>query len=116
MDIRRETEHLPLFAVRNPPRSTARQSTRFDTQDEAFAAISGSQRGVVLAAIRESPRTCDELEVALEMTHQSCSAAINWLMNRGLVVADGYRNTRSNRRARVWTIPPLSPQTPLAPP
>lgn len=45
--------------------------------------------------------TCDELEVALGLKHQSCSARCAELKTLKLVFEDGGRNTRSGRRAAV---------------
>jgi hypothetical protein len=38
------------------------------------------------------------------LTHQTCSASVNWLMRHGKIVRDGYGRTRSNRRAIVWRV------------
>ena len=47
--------------------------------------------------------TCDEIEEALDLRHQTASARVNELMNRGMIVDRGYRRkTRSGRRATVW--------------
>jgi hypothetical protein len=87
------------------PRRTRKQDTRWETQDLAFEAAADSQPTValmLLASIRECPSTCDELEQRHALTHQTCSAAVNWLMRRNLIVTDSLRVTRSNRMARVW--------------
>jgi hypothetical protein len=93
---------MPLFAAQEPPRATRSQSTRWATQDEAFLSRMDGIAIRVLDAIRETPGTCDELEMRLGLTHQSCSSAINRLMRGGRVVATDSRTTRSGRRARVW--------------
>lgn len=88
-----------------PPRRTPGQRTRWDTQDAAWEKIQPRLNTInrrVLDAIRTRPQTCDELEQALSLTHQTCSASVNSLMNSGLIVATGYRKTRSGRSARVW--------------
>lgn len=106
-DIRRSPPaiDLPLFAVNEPPRSTARQRTRFATSDEAFrAAPSGVAARIADSLRADGPATCDELEQRLALTHQTASATVNALMRAGSIVADGSRNTRSGRRARVWRI------------
>jgi len=90
------------FATVDPPRSTQHQETRWATQDEAYAQRLGDQPARILAHIRATPSTCDEVEIALELTHQSASAAINGLMNSGAVIATTKRKTRSGRNARVW--------------
>jgi|LauGreDrversion4_2_1035121.scaffolds.fasta_scaffold00521_9 predicted Rossmann fold nucleotide-binding protein DprA/Smf involved in DNA uptake len=94
-----------LAADGTPPRQTPGQATRWDTQDAAWESMQPRLNTInhrVLAAIVASPRTCDELEQDLALTHQTCSASVNNLMRRGLIVAEGYRKTRSGRSARVW--------------
>ena len=85
-----------------PPRRTRKQATRWTTSDEAYTAAPRGAAVAILAYIKGQPSTCDEVQMALSVTHQSCSAAINKLMRGGLVVANGSRLTRSNRRAKVW--------------
>ena len=93
----------PRLARDEPPRATARQRTRWNTQDEAYAAAPTGIAALVLASLRDDgPATCDELEQRLELTHQTCSASVNALMRRGAIIASGSRLTRSGRRARVW--------------
>ena len=84
-------------------RSTERLSTRTATSDAAYAtAQTGSVRDAVLAMIAARPRTCDEI-VQEGHAHQSASAAINWLMRRGIVVDSGLRRrTATGRSAIVW--------------
>lgn len=54
-------------------------------------------------ASREFGATDDEIEIALDKTHQSVSAARNTLMNDGWLVDSGEeRMTRSNSPAKVW--------------
>lgn len=90
-----------------PPcgRPTERQSTRRDTQDEAYRqADVSAKREFMRGLIAERPRTCDEI-VALGFAHQSASAAINWLMRKGHIVDSGERRkTRMGRRAIVWRV------------
>lgn len=91
----------------NEPRRTRKQATRWDTQDCAWTNIQpriGTLTARVLRSISDAPGTCDELEMRLDMTHQTCSASVNSLMNSGLIVADGKRPTRSGRAARVWRL------------
>jgi len=90
-------------------RKTARQATRWDTQDEAFRDskdMAFGLRWAILEMLEERPSTCDELELACNRTHQSVSAAINGLMRDGEIRAAGTRKTRSGRSARVWEICP----------
>lgn len=47
--------------------------------------------------------TCDEVEAALGLPHQTASARVYDLAGGGQITADGQtRKTRSNRKARVW--------------
>ena len=51
--------------------------------------------------------TCDEVEVALRMSHQTASARIRELSLMGLIVDSGdRRKTRSGRKARIYTLRP----------
>jgi hypothetical protein len=48
--------------------------------------------------------TCDEVEQALDRTHQSMSARVNELRDTGWIIDSGTRRkTRSGRAAIVWT-------------
>jgi predicted transcriptional regulator len=49
--------------------------------------------------------TCDEVEQAMRLTHQTASARINELMNAGKIREGGRRKTRSGRSATVWVVP-----------
>lgn len=80
-----------------------------DTSIEAahFQASSGKASGDearVLKLIRERGGcTDDEIEVALNLRHQTASARRRGLVLKGLVVETaGRRKTRSGRRATVW--------------
>lgn len=91
----------------NSVRATRKQATRWDTQDEAWSAIQprvGTINAVVFASITDCPATCDELEVRLGLSHQTCSASVNSLMNDDLIVPDGKRPTRSGRKATIWRV------------
>lgn len=46
--------------------------------------------------------TCEEIENALDLRHQSASARVNELMNTGRIAAIGTRPTSSGRNALVW--------------
>lgn len=49
--------------------------------------------------------TCDEIEVRLDMPHQTASARVNELHNwRYIRDSDFRRRTRSGRKAVVWII------------
>jgi DNA-binding transcriptional ArsR family regulator len=84
-------------------RATERLSTRLDTSDAAFAAAPKGAAGTILAALRERPRCVDELMHDLEMSHSTCSSAVNRLMRAGFVEDVGIRAmTRNGRSAAVW--------------
>lgn len=63
-------------------------------------------RRKVLGAIMDTGdrgATCDELEVALGMSHQTCSARVHELMKSAHIETRGLkRATRSGRKAWVW--------------
>lgn len=61
--------------------------------------------GRVLSAIRgrhSEGMTCDEAEVALGLTHQTCSARFNELVGAKAIFDVGRRKTRSGRMAKVY--------------
>lgn len=66
----------------------------------------GGDEAVVLARVTLSGDfgvTDDELEVVLDMSHQTASARRNGLVRKGLVCDSGRRRlTRSKRMATVW--------------
>lgn len=77
-----------------------------NTSKEAKKSISPARlRAEVLRVIkrrRVRGATCDEVEVALGLTHQSASPRITELKQRGLIESVSIRNTRSGRPAYVW--------------
>lgn len=88
-----------------------------ETRRDAYRAISPhapNMREQVFAFIQESGgATCDEVEVALGMRHQTASARLNELANAGRVYAsDVRRATRSGMDAAVYMVgvAPPSPQ------
>lgn len=57
----------------------------------------------ILEAIKARPRTCDELENELNLSHQTCSARIRHLVLKNEVVDSGEKRfTASGRKAIVW--------------
>lgn len=92
-----------LFSGVETPRSTKKQKTRWQTQDEAYLLSSKSMISYVYAVIKNKNHTCDEVEVIMQCTHQSISASINALMKAGKIHDSGVRRlTRSARKAIVW--------------
>ncbi len=62
------------------------------------------QRVLNHIAAQPEGATCDEVEVATGLPHQTASARINELHRAGLIVDSGERRrTRSGRTAKVWT-------------
>lgn len=81
-----------------------------DTSAAAAGSIDGpALRRLVRHAILKAGRrglTCDEVEVLLDMRHQTASARIRELALRGAVHDSTVRRrTRSNRSAIVWVVP-----------
>ena len=59
--------------------------------------------------------TCDEAEVATDLAHQTCSARVRGLVQKGLIIDSGDRRpTRSGRGARVYVTMTHAPE-PVAP-
>lgn len=91
-------------------RSTERLATRTRTSDESFAHLPSGAARRCLDAIISAPRSVDELMVDLNMSHSTCSAAVNRLKRLGWVYDMGYTTvTRSGRTAIVW----MARQTPV---
>lgn len=87
-------------------------STRSMSRDAygSVAGMTGTMRADVLAHIVSKGRagaTCDEVEAALGMTHQTASARVHELMRAGVIEPVGKRKTRSGRGATVWVRKPL---------
>lgn len=83
-----------------------------DTSADALSSVAESVdklRSIVLVAIRERGAvgaTCDEVEAALGMRHQTASARVNELMMEEKIADSGVRRrTRSGRKAIVWVTP-----------
>jgi len=78
-----------------------------DTSKDAADSIllnSKTLRAMVFAYIKgTNGSTCDEVEAALEMRHQTASARIRELAEAGYITdKGGRRHTRSGRLAVVW--------------
>lgn len=85
-----------------------------DTSEDAAVSVQkdgGRLRNQVLCCVTECGHvgaTCDEVEEKLSMRHQTASARIYELRERGLLCDSGVRRlTRSGRRAVVWWNPTL---------
>ena len=81
---------------------------------ESIVPVLGRLQAMILAHYqREKYRgaTCDEVEAALGLKHQTCSARIRELRDKGLLVDSGYqRKTRSGRKAAVMVVPAFAPK------
>ena len=76
------------------------------TSRDAYQSVDVTHlRGKVLAMIKRlGGLTCDEAQVLLSMTHQSCSPCFTWLSKDGQIYDSGKRRvTRSGRKAIVWS-------------
>lgn len=81
--------------------------TSMNTSSEALKsmkAVIPSKRYAVYEYIKGGSHgaTCDEVENALELKHQTASARIRELAQMGLIAPRGVRKTRSGRNATVW--------------
>jgi predicted transcriptional regulator len=76
---------------------------------ESVVEVTGALRIDILGFIdRPEGATCDEVEEALGLRHQTASARINELAHRFQRIAPhGTRATRSGRKATVWTVVPV---------
>ena len=80
-----------------------------DTSEAAADSLSDGDlsriRKLILSWVRACPRgsTCDEIEAALGLRHQTASARIRELVLTGYLVDSGQRRlTRARRSARVY--------------
>ena len=77
------------------------------TSRDAYQSVDVTHlRGKVLAMLKRlGGSTCDEAQVMLSMTHQSCSPCFTWLSKDGQIYDSGQRRvTRSGRKAIVWRV------------
>ena len=97
------SDQLRLF---DPPVPYVRGSDTSKAAAGTMVLVVGSLRFEVLRFIRsegELGATCDAIECALDMRHQTASARVNELRNGGFIFDSGERrNTRSGRKATVW--------------
>lgn len=117
-ELQRSDPQLDLFHIVRqplalPPRTdiTVSHHRGADTSAEAHASVSDStraaQRNRILEFIRTSDggATCDQVEVCLQLSHQTASARITELSALHLIShSDERRKTRSGRSARVYRI------------
>jgi hypothetical protein len=119
-----DRRQLGLFDVAKKPPARARARARalglddlpirsngVETSDEAAESLkpdAGRLRLLVLENIIEAGsrgRTCDEIEQLTELPHQTASARVYDLHRAKRIVDSGTRReTRSGRKAIVWTV------------
>ena len=81
----------------------AARSATVTSQTAALWARAWPTIGLVFNAIRLVPKTVDEIEQVLNLTHQTASARVHDLANAGWIKDSGKtRPTRSGRAAVVW--------------
>jgi predicted transcriptional regulator len=74
---------------------------------ESMVLRASSDAALILRSVDEAPRglTCDEVEVYLDLRHQTASARIRGLVQVGLLAkTTSTRPTRSGRQAVVYVI------------
>lgn len=82
-----------------------------DTSREAYERVLPTTQTARLAIARyiddqrSDGATCDEVEVALNMRHQSCSARITELRKSDAIKSIGKRPTRTGSNAAVYVTP-----------
>lgn len=82
----------------------AAEETRRAARASVERILPDLRRTVLGQIVKAGGATCDEVEVALGLSHQSVSARVNELMEAGLIAAAGRRPTRSGRNAVVWRV------------
>ena len=78
---------------------------RDDCSDSAFESVDrDSQAWRVFEFVKEKQMTtCDSAELALNLSHQSCSATFNYLCKKGLIEKSGQvGTTRYGRKANLY--------------
>jgi len=109
------TTQLPLIVPRGAGEYPALYrgappSVEQDTSAIAAGSVREGSRAIrhrVRAYIGSTGATCDEVEQALKLSHQTCGPRIRELVQLGLVKDSGRRRpTRSGREAIVWILTP----------
>lgn len=81
-----------------------------ETSEDAAASMvpsAATLRAQIEHYMQRLPSTCDEIEVALSLRHQTASARIRELVLQGrLRDSDHVRDTRSGRSAVIWEVIP----------
>jgi predicted transcriptional regulator len=96
-NARRPRGQKPNDAVR-----ASRLAMPLESAEIAAVRSATAMRWKILAFLRATPATCDEVEERMALRHQTASARVHELARAGLIEPDGERRTRSGRRATVW--------------
>lgn len=81
------------------------QETSREAYESIFDQLGYIQRSLIRYLIDYGDATCDEVEVALDLRHQTCSSGFTQLKDKGIINDSGERRlTRTRRRAIVWTL------------
>lgn len=71
---------------------------------ESVKPDAATMRNKVLDCLSQSPATCDEIEAALGMAHQTASARLTELYRSRKITRTGRRQTRSGRTAWIYEV------------
>lgn len=100
---KRKTGEPELFDVQEVPPYVAGSDTSLEAALSVADKVGGKERRVLEALREHGGSTGDELEVSLEMLHQTVGARLRGLVLKGLVKDSGKRRlTRAGRKAVVW--------------
>ncbi len=102
--MRRSPPQLPLFLPFNGRPPFVRDVATREAAADSVASDAGTIRAAVLAYVKaRGGATCDEVEVALGLRHQTAGPRLRELALTGAIVDGGSRRrTRSGRAAIVW--------------
>lgn len=92
-------------AAQYTPAPCAKDSETSAAAAESMEPVAGTLRGQILGLLRNYPPgfTCEELELALKLRHQTTSPRLWEMQRQGLVrQSDARRKTTSGRLAVVW--------------
>jgi predicted transcriptional regulator len=96
--MKKNTNQMQFAVVGDDPVEASRAA--LESVEEALPHLRAKvYRAIALA---HAGITCDEIEVKLNMTHQSASARVHELFATGRIVGQGKRKTRSGRPATIW--------------
>lgn len=95
----------PRLPFHGEPPHVAGSGTSEDAAQQMRATAATLRAKVLRVLADRGPSTCDEVEVALGMRHQTASARIRELFLMGRIIDSNMkRRTRSNRKAIVWSL------------